>query len=134
MSQKKHILLVDDEVDLQSVLTHLLESLGYEVRTAGNGAEAVKVLDQLLKVGIRPYAIVSDWMMPNGDGIEFLNKLRSGPLKATPFVLMTGAYTPEQLQNAEKLGPDATLSKPFGKALLQNKIEEAVKKRVSKVG
>ena len=134
MTQKKHILVVDDEVDLQAVLSSLLESLGYEVCAASNGIEGAKLLDQFQKDGIEPYAILSDWMMPHCNGIEFLSNVRAGPLKATPFVLMTGAYTPEQLQNAEKLGPDATLNKPFSKAALQSKIEEAVRKRQNKVG
>jgi CheY-like chemotaxis protein len=131
-SPKKHILLVDDEPDLRTVLSTLLETLGFEVLSAGSGSEAAQIVEKCHKQGISLYAILSDWMMPNGNGVEFLGKVRSGPAKGTPFVLMTGAYTPEDLQNAQQFGPDATLLKPFNKTVLQNKIEEAVKVRRSR--
>ena len=132
MPESKCILVVDDEEDLRIILGSLLESMGYEIQTANDGVEALKMIES--QQGMPFYAIVSDWMMPNGNGMELLNQLRSGPSRATPFVLMTGAYSAEQLRNVQNLGPDSTLIKPFSKTVLKEKIEEAVRIRQSSTG
>jgi DNA-binding NtrC family response regulator len=66
-----HILLVDDESDVLLVLADLFGSRGYQVSTAGNGKEAV----ELLKT-IAPDLILSDYQMPEMNGIEMLAKAR----------------------------------------------------------
>jgi CheY-like chemotaxis protein len=102
----KVILIVDDEIDITSVLTMLLEHEGFGVLSASNGLAALEVLTKHT-----PDLIISDCMMPIMDGIRFLNTVRKNhALDSVPFVLMSGAPEQHNLTNAKF---DIFLKKPF---------------------
>ncbi len=80
------ILVVDDQVSIQRVLTRLLGAEGYEVKTAGRVDEAVEVLRN---DGIS--AVVLDVRMPGGSGLELLKFIRRDhTLRALPVLILTG--------------------------------------------
>jgi CheY-like chemotaxis protein len=135
-TQKKHsILIVDDEGELLESLSFALNKRGYNVVRARSGNKAFQIIeDRRKKYGRADLsAIVSDWMMPDGDGIGLLATIRAKmPNENIPFVLTSGVVTPEKLQSAVKLDADAVLLKPFSISNLIMKIEEAIRVRLKK--
>lgn len=84
----KTVLVVEDDLLLQNSLRDVLEFEGYQVVTANNGLEALKVLAG----NGRPGLILLDLMMPVMDGWEFLDKRgREGTLGEVPIVVFTAA-------------------------------------------
>ena len=80
------ILLVDDDSRLRAVFARALERVGYTVLTAGNGREALSVLQHLV-----PDLIITDLSMPELDGAALVRALRQNPLVAqVPVLLMSG--------------------------------------------
>jgi two-component system chemotaxis response regulator CheY len=80
------ILLVEDDYDVREALVETLRDRGYEVETAGDGEQALKVLRQ----GLRPGLILLDLMMPRMNGSEFRVVQRTDPeLSSLPVVLLS---------------------------------------------
>ena len=74
MSTKK-ILLVDDESDILDFLSFNLSSAGYDVKTASNGEEGIRIANEF-----EPDLILLDMMMPEMDGIETCEKIRESEI------------------------------------------------------
>jgi CheY-like chemotaxis protein len=84
----KHVLVVDDDPDICAVLRAVLETFGYYVELARDGAEALKKLRR----GDAPCLILLDLMMPGMNGFEFRNEqLRDPTLASIPVVVISGA-------------------------------------------
>lgn len=106
---KQKILVVDDEMSIRETIKDLLETTGYEVKTAGSGTEAHQLLKQF-----RADAVICDVMMPGMDGIELLEKVRSLPaLASIPFLFLSAKTNAESVRKAMNLGADDYLMKPF---------------------
>jgi len=102
----KLILIVDDEIDITETFSLLFEVHGYEVLTATNGREALKLLQERV-----PDLIISDCMMPVMDGITFRKQVQQDPvLGEKPFVLMSAAPDQHDLASVKI---DRFLKKPF---------------------
>lgn len=85
MSEKKSILLVDDDPDFVEAVKIIVESGGYNVRVAYDGAEGLKAVAEE-----KPDLIVLDVMMPNVDGHAACAKLKKDPAtKEIPVILLT---------------------------------------------
>ncbi|WP_165677568.1 response regulator [Metapseudomonas otitidis] len=81
------ILVVDDEYLIADILAYALEDEGYMVVKAGNGRKGLDVLDRE-----RPSLVITDFMMPVMDGLEFARAIRERPQYAElPVILMSGA-------------------------------------------
>ncbi|SFV15167.1 response regulator [Pseudoduganella namucuonensis] len=88
------VLVVDDEFDVLSIYTMLLEYHGFRVRTAGNGREALAAA--ALE---RPDIVVSDFMMPVMDGGELCLEWRATPgLRGIPFILCSAGIMRKDLE------------------------------------
>lgn len=105
----KRVLIVEDDGDIRSSVSELLESEGYEVATAVNGREALA----LLRAGAElPGVILLDLMMPELDGYQFREEqLADEKLKHIPVVLMSAGG--ELGAKARALGAAGHLKKPF---------------------
>ncbi|MBE7386242.1 MAG: response regulator transcription factor [Leptolyngbya sp. SIO1E4] len=103
------VLLVDDEAGLREAVQAYLEDSGFTVDVASNATEGLKKL-QLST----PDVLISDIMMPQVDGYEFLEQVREDPrYKSLPFVFLTArGMTSDRIQGYSA-GVDAYLSKPF---------------------
>jgi CheY-like chemotaxis protein len=120
-ARRTSVLIVDDDGDFLDMLRRMLETAGYEVRCAVNAEAAIAAyLEQA------PDLILTDVYMPEADGFELINWLRSR--KATPVIAMSGAYTApyNHLAVAEQLGAVAVIGKPFRRAALIEVIETAL--------
>lgn len=104
-----NILLVDDEPGLREAVQAYLEDSGFTVHVASNATQGWEMLQQ-----VAPELVISDIMMPQVDGYEFLQQMRDDPrYKAMPVVFLTArGMTSDRIQGYQA-GCDAYLPKPF---------------------
>jgi two-component system, NtrC family, response regulator AtoC len=100
------VLIVDDERTLARAIRAFLEDAGYEAQVAGDGTEALGLLDRL-----RPDVVFTDVRLPGMSGIELLRKIKEFD-SATAVVVMTAHGTIEGAVEAVKLGAIDYLKKP----------------------
>lgn len=116
---KGHLLIVDDEKDIQDMLSRHFRFLGYDVKTASNGKEALRSLNET-----RTDVIVSDIKMPVMDGIELLREVRV-QFPMIHVITITGYVTMENLLAALRHGADTCVFKPLNDL---TELEEAVER------
>ena len=105
----KHILTVDDEVNIRRLVEVNLSRGGYRVSTACDGVEAMESIRRE-----RPDMVVLDVMMPRLDGIELLRRLRADPKTAElPIVMLTAKAQDKDIFAGWQAGADMYLTKPF---------------------
>ncbi len=116
MAEKK-VLVVDDEIHIVHVVAIKLRNNGYEVLTAGDGAEAFKIACEE-----KPDIIVTDYQMPVMTGLELVEKLRGREeTREIPVIMLTARSFAIEEQQKEDLQISQCLSKPFSpKELLEN--------------
>jgi signal transduction histidine kinase/DNA-binding response OmpR family regulator len=103
--KRPKILVIDDDKDIRSVVTEVLDQSGYEVFTASSGQQGLDLASQIL-----PHLIILDLMMPGMDGWTVLTKLQhKAALADTPVIILSGA---SGLEMAMSLGAAAVLFKP----------------------
>lgn len=102
----KRILVVDDEKQITRVLKTALQSSGYAVSTAENGAKAYEEF-----TWARPDVIITDLAMPEMNGLEFTQAVRK--LAATPIIVLSVRDTEAMKVAALDQGADDYLTKPF---------------------
>lgn len=106
MSGRGPVLVVDDDFDVREALLDVLADCGYDVRAAGDGVEALA----LLEAGLVPSVILLDLMMPRMDGVELRGKLlEREAYAALPVVLLTADRSSDERAG---LPVDGTLAKP----------------------
>lgn len=101
-----HLLIVDDDEDIREAMDLALGAEGYRVTTAGDGAEAWKLLED----GARPDLILLDLMMPHWDGEQLLAAIANTSYGSIPVVVMSGHDT--AAKRARALGAAEILPKP----------------------
>jgi two-component system response regulator AtoC len=120
---REKILVVDDELNMRLVLKALLSKEGYDVATASDGLEALKIL----KSG-DVEVIVTDMKMPKLDGMGLLERvIRDYP--STPVIIITAHGTIAAAVDALKKGAFDYITKPFERDELQHIIHKAIKTR-----
>lgn len=106
---KNKILIVDDEQNLRETIKELLIHNNFEVESAGNGQEALKILDYWT-----PDLIISDIMMPIMDGYMFQEIVKDTELlNQIPFIFLTAKNDPDEMGKCTLMGVDHFLVKPF---------------------
>ncbi len=101
------ILVVDDEENMRVMLGAVLKKQGYQVDTVANGVHALEALQK------RPYdLVISDFRMPQMDGLELLRKIRENRIRTT-VVMITAYGGNDQMTEALRLGAHDYISKPF---------------------
>ncbi len=117
-----NLLIVDDELGMRQFLTHLFQREGHAVRAAGNGREAMSLLEA------EPAdLIVSDVRMPDMNGIELLESARAF-LPNIEVVLMTAFANVDTARKAFLLGAYDFVQKPFDNDLLKETVARALQK------
>ena len=116
------VLIADDIDDNRQLLAQLLEPVGFEVRLATNGAEAVREFE-----GWQPHLILMDFRMPVMDGHEAIRQIRAMEGGDEPTIIaVTASAMDENRQELMQIGADDFLSKPFREAELFQKIHAHV--------
>lgn len=118
------ILLVDDEIDILEFIRYNLVREGYEVRTAPNGAEALRIAAEF-----RPHLILLDRLMPVMDGEQTCRAIRRDPLlKDTMVVFLSALGEEEQQLTGFDAGADDYLTKPIKMKLLVSRLQAMLKR------
>jgi two-component system sensor histidine kinase/response regulator len=103
------ILLVDDDPAILEGVVDLLQLYGYNLLTASDGKLALEVMQDYT-----PDLVISDIMMPEMDGYEFYEAVRSRPeWVPIPFIFLTARGQQVDIRRGQSLGADAYLVKPF---------------------
>ncbi len=118
------ILLVDDEPDILEIVEYNLSSEGYQVFTAENGVEAIKKAKKY-----QPHLIILDVMMPEMDGIEACEKLRSIPdLSETIITFLTARGEDYSQVAGFEAGADDYITKPIKPKVLVSKVKALLRR------
>ncbi len=119
------ILVVDDFATMRKVIKNLLKQIGYKnIAEAEDGMAALRVLKSE-KIDF----IISDWNMPNMNGLEFLKAVRAdSELSSLPFLMVTAEGLKENVVMAVKAGVSNYIVKPFTAEVLGEKIGKIVEK------
>lgn len=121
------ILLAEDEANILTSLTFLLERAGYIVCVETEGP---KVLETALHSP--PDVLVLDVMLPEMDGYEILRRLRASPAtKHLPVLMLTAKGQREDRETALKYGADMFITKPFANAEIIKAIGQLAEKSAS---
>ncbi|WP_187430989.1 Chemotaxis protein CheY [Roseobacter fucihabitans] len=117
------IMVVDDMSTSRGLITQALDAFGIpNVATAENGVDALKAL-----ASSPVHLVISDYNMPQMDGLQLLHQLRSSPkTKGVGFILITGRAEQQIVDHGKKLGMNNYLKKPFEQEGLRNCIEAVV--------
>src|SRR5688500_1935714 len=112
------VLVADDIEDNRQLLAQLLSPVGFEVRLATNGAEAVKEFERW-----RPHLVLMDFRMPVMDGHEAIRRIRAMDGGKEPKIIaVTASAMDENRQELMAIGADDFIGKPFREADLFQKI------------
>jgi two-component system, OmpR family, phosphate regulon response regulator PhoB len=104
-----YILVVEDESDIAALVAYHLARESYRVRTVGDGADALRVIE-----GERPDLVVLDLMLPTVSGLDVLRELRKRPeLESLPVILLTARKEERDRIEGLELGADDYVAKPF---------------------
>ena len=125
---KKRVLLVEDNPPTADVLELELKHLGYEVKVAKNGLEAVK-----MAVSEPPDLVVMDILLPELDGLEATRQIRENPAtRDIPILAATAKAMPGDKEKCLAAGCDGYIAKPFGHRELEGAIAGVFKRRPHK--
>ena len=115
----KQALVVDDSRAMRTILAKFLVELGFEVREAASGLEA------LVEIRRKPFPdlVLVDWNMPEMDGCEFLRKIRAEQQFADlPVMMVTTESEMDRVSVALDAGANEYLMKPFDKETMLEKL------------
>lgn len=108
-SALQRILVVDDEPNISELIATSLRFVGFDVRTASNGSQALIAAEEF-----RPHAIVLDVMMPGQDGFEVCRQLRQDGHNVGVLFLTAKDTTEDKIEGlSNRIGGDDYLTKPF---------------------
>lgn len=123
----KLIWIIDDEPSIIDAVGSYLRSSGYLVTAFLNATTPLSIIETSKKI---PDAIICDVNMPNFSGLEFLSKLRSGPMTNTlPFIFLTAKGLLEDRIRGYDYGTDGYLMKPFDPEELVAMIDKIVERK-----
>ncbi|MBK9967398.1 MAG: response regulator [Holophagales bacterium] len=106
---RRRILVADDVAENREILRQMLERVGFEVRTANDGLEALELLGSW-----RPHLLLMDLRMPGMDGLEATRTIRTAEKEGRlPIVAVTASAFEEDRRQVEEAGGDGFVSKPF---------------------
>jgi two-component system KDP operon response regulator KdpE len=107
MTDRRHILVVDDEPQITRVLRTTLSAQGYDIRVAHDGESALELMKDW-----RPDLVLTDLAMPNMDGIELCRRVRSA--SDVPIIVLSVREQERAKVEALDAGADDYVTKPFG--------------------
>jgi len=120
----KKLLIADDSITIQKVMTITFPAKEYELVIVGNGDDAIKK-----SVEVKPDLVIADIGMPGKNGYEVCEIIKKTPeLKNVPVLLLSGAFEPFDANKAKSVGADDYIVKPFETQALINKVNQLLAK------
>lgn len=121
------VLVLEDEIHIRRIICRLLREIGFRlVDEAANGADGLR---ELLRV--RPNVVLCDIHMDQGDGMDFLRRLRAldhPELSSVPVVFLTSDTHRETVMAARDLKVDGYLAKPISLTALKDRIDAVLRR------
>jgi two-component system, cell cycle response regulator DivK len=118
MSARPVVLVVEDDWDTRSMYAQCLESWGFDVLQARDGAEGVQCA-----LSLHPHVVLMDVAMPRMDGLEATRWLRNDPATThLPIVIVSAYTTAQDRARAMAAGADEFLSKPCDLDLVASRL------------
>ena len=112
-------LVIDDSRAMRRIVGSILEDLGYETREAGDGRQALDVLEE----GYLPDLACVDWNMPVMDGLQFVSAVRSNPgYRSVTLMMVTTESETSQIVRALAAGAHEYMIKPFTADAIRDKL------------
>ena len=112
-------LVVDDSRAMRSILTRIMTGLGFDVAQAGDGAEALSVIE----AGATPDVVLVDWNMPVMDGLAFVKAVRAREdLRSVSLMMVTTESEHAQIVRALAAGAHEYVIKPFTVEVIGEKL------------
>ena len=106
---KRKILVIEDSLTMQRLLSYVLEREGYDVQIASDGAEGMEKAR-----AIKPDLVFTDLMMPIKDGYEVCREIRADEhLKDTILIILTARGQDSDIEKGLAAGADEYVMKPF---------------------
>ncbi|RAW00516.1 response regulator [Pseudochryseolinea flava] len=122
---KKTILVVDDFASIREFICDTLKRKGYDILGASNGNEAIQVLEENKD---RIDLVLSDYNMPDCNGLELLKKIKThATIAKTPVIFLTTESSPEKMKSAKEAGLAAWIKKPYKTETFFAQIENVLK-------
>ena len=121
----RKILVIDDEPHIRHVISRKLQSAGYEVHTASDGASGLQLLNS-----VKPALIITDYRMPDMTGLQVCGACRENPQTcALPILLVTGSIAVSNTVQSEvdDLDNVVCISKPFSPRELLRTVDKFLK-------
>jgi len=114
-------LVVDDQHSMRALIINSLKQIGFQtIREASDGEGGLKEL-----IAKPAHLVISDFNMPNMDGLGFLRAVRAHPpIAAAAFIMLTGRADAELVSRARQFGVNNYLVKPFTTNQLKEKIQQ----------
>jgi DNA-binding response OmpR family regulator len=120
-SNRKRVLVVEDETDTVLLLKHLLRSAGYNVLGATSGQEALKKFSE-----VKPNLVLLDLMMPGMDGWETYRYLRQ--MSDVPVMILSAVASKDEVVRALRMGVDDYMTKPFVNAEVVARVDAILRR------
>lgn len=121
-SGQPHILVIEDEPAVQTLLKKGLGANGFRVTVAGDGLDGLMKLETL-----KPDLMICDVMMPNLDGVEFVKAIKANPqTQKIPVIFLTAKTDPRSMIEGINVGARFYVTKPFQIDDLLTKIKRAL--------
>ena len=117
------ILIVDDSRVMRQIVTRTLRQAGFtghELVEAGNGVEGLAAVAEHA-----PQLVLSDWNMPEMNGIDLLGALRARG-ERVPFAFVTSEGSPDMVDRAQAAGAMFVITKPFTAESFREKLEPVI--------
>jgi two-component system, chemotaxis family, chemotaxis protein CheY len=121
------VLAIDDQPFFRALLVEVLRSIGItNVAVGEDGIAGLKLFEER-----KPDLVITDWMMPNLDGVAFTQKIRSHPIEArrqTPILLVTAINQRSKIEFARACGIDEFILKPISAKSIVDRLREVIER------
>ena len=120
---KKHILVIEDDMDSQEMVATVLRHMNFRVDTADDGDDA----SQMLRQGTAYNAVVIDLALPGKDGFQLLQEILDNPnTENLPCIAVTAFHNSKLREDALKAGFTAYFPKPLDATILGRELESII--------
>jgi DNA-binding response OmpR family regulator len=126
MERPPRILIIDDDEDLIRLLAMVLKKINADSVGANDGTKGLQVAEE----DNRPDLIILDLMLPDMDGLEVLQRLRSKPeIGNIPVLILSARTDPLVIRRVLDQGADAYITKPYNSKLLLERVQALIAAR-----
>ncbi|MFA6118291.1 MAG: response regulator transcription factor [Parachlamydiales bacterium] len=125
MSQKKRILLIEDEEETAALIKLQAENLGYQLHVEVDGVNGFRAIERE-----KPDLVITDIMLPGQNGFDVVRKIKnSSDLKNIPLIILSAKNEELDIVLGLELGADDYITKPFSVKVLMSKIKAILRRK-----